>query len=126
MGASTFSTRARGKTAEAAFRTAVEHAQHEYGHGGYTGTIAEKMRFRVLDASAERPRLLQQLRVRLAGTAPEPWLGECLKRIEAGDVDAMADVLIALHDNRIVDKRGPAGCFEIGPNEWLFFGLASA
>lgn len=42
MGATTFSTYGYGKTAQDAFRQAVEQAQWDYGHGGYTGTIAEK------------------------------------------------------------------------------------
>ena len=42
MGATEFFTTSSGKTAQEAFRSAVEEAQYEYGHGGYTGTIAEK------------------------------------------------------------------------------------
>lgn len=42
MGACDFSTYAAGKTPEAAFRAAWEQAAWEHGHGGYTGTIAEK------------------------------------------------------------------------------------
>lgn len=42
MGATTFSTIAAGKTAADAYRTAVDDARHWHGHGGYTGTIAEK------------------------------------------------------------------------------------
>jgi hypothetical protein len=42
MGADFFTDTATGKTAREAFRQAVEHAQYESGHGGYTGTIAEK------------------------------------------------------------------------------------
>jgi len=42
MGAADFSTTALGKTAEDAFSTAIHEAAYEYGHGGYTGTIAEK------------------------------------------------------------------------------------
>lgn len=45
MGADNFSTTALGRTAGDAFRTAVAQAQWEYGHGGYTGTIAEKHSF---------------------------------------------------------------------------------
>lgn len=45
MGATTFSTFALGKNAREAFRQAQEHARYEYGHGGYTGTIAEKPGF---------------------------------------------------------------------------------
>jgi len=45
MGATTFSTYGLGRTPEEAFRQAVERAQWEYGHGGYTGTIAEKSHY---------------------------------------------------------------------------------
>lgn len=37
-----------GKTAAEAFRSAVEEAQYEHGHGGYSGTIAEKRSFRMI------------------------------------------------------------------------------
>lgn len=46
MGACEFMVRAKGKTAREAFKSAVEDAQYESGHGGYTGTIAEKSDFR--------------------------------------------------------------------------------
>lgn len=42
MGAQRFTVDARGRTAKEAFDAAVEQAQHDYGHRGYTGTIAEK------------------------------------------------------------------------------------
>jgi hypothetical protein len=42
MGAANFETVSSGKTAKEAFSRAVERAQYEYGHGGYSGTIAEK------------------------------------------------------------------------------------
>lgn len=42
MGATTFSQHGLGKTPEAAFRAAQEHAAYMHGHGGYTGTLAEK------------------------------------------------------------------------------------
>ena len=45
MGASTFETMSHGKTAGEAFSAAVDAARYEYGHGGYTGTIAEKYDF---------------------------------------------------------------------------------
>ena len=40
MGANEFTTKANGKTAKDAFRIAVEDAKYNYGHAGYTGTIA--------------------------------------------------------------------------------------
>lgn len=42
MGAADFSTYGLGRTPGDAFVEAVRRAQWEYGHGGYTGTIAEK------------------------------------------------------------------------------------
>jgi hypothetical protein len=48
MGACTFSTVAKGKTAKEAFASAVEQARYDHGHAGYTGTIAEKRSFVVL------------------------------------------------------------------------------
>jgi hypothetical protein len=45
MGGEQFEEVCFGKTAEEAFRTAVEQAAYEFGHAGYTGTIAEKTDF---------------------------------------------------------------------------------
>jgi len=42
MGATTFHTTALGKDADEAFRRATDEALYDYGHAGYTGTIAEK------------------------------------------------------------------------------------
>jgi hypothetical protein len=44
-GGSDFSDYVAGKDARAAFRQAQEDARHESGHGGYSGTIAEKNGF---------------------------------------------------------------------------------
>ena len=45
MGASEFINVAEGKTADEAFKKLVAQAQWEHGHGGYSGTIAEKQSF---------------------------------------------------------------------------------
>ena len=42
MGATQFMTTAKGKSLDDAFRVATDQARFEYGHGGYTGSIAEK------------------------------------------------------------------------------------
>lgn len=42
MGGEQFVTFAEGENAQIAFRNAVDQAQYDYGHAGYTGTIAEK------------------------------------------------------------------------------------
>jgi hypothetical protein len=53
MGATTFGCKATGKTAREAFSNAIEEAQYEYGHGGYTGTIAEKDSFKMYTVNAQ-------------------------------------------------------------------------
>jgi hypothetical protein len=47
MGASQFIDLGKGKSIEDAFRKAVEDAKWEFGHGGYTGTIAEKTGYKI-------------------------------------------------------------------------------
>ena len=96
MGAHEFMTEANGKTAEEAFRTAVNQAEWEYGHAGYTGTIAEKMQFVMIPLPA--------------GEDPYDY----------------ADKLIRDGDDRIDDKWGPAGCIALSNDAFLFFGWASS
>lgn len=95
MGASTFEVVARGKTAQEAFNSAVSQAQYESGHGGYTGTIAEKRSFTMIP--------LPQ------GRDPRDFINE----------------LIDKADPRIDDKWGPAGCIDLGNGRFCFFGWAS-
>jgi hypothetical protein len=52
MGATTFTCEVEGNTASQAFRAAKEQAQYEYGHDGYTGTIAEKSSFIMMECPA--------------------------------------------------------------------------
>lgn len=50
MGATDFSTKASGTTARKAFKQARDDAAFQHGHGGYTGTIAEKHDFEMIAA----------------------------------------------------------------------------
>lgn len=103
MGASEFITKSCGQTAKEAFSRAVEKARYDYGHAGYTGTIAEKNSFVVISVPhGENPR-------------------------------DFANKLLDSDDPRVDDKYGPAGCVELGPShkvekekEYLFFGWASS
>lgn len=96
MGAQQFVTKAKGKTAKDAFNQAVSDAQYMYGHGGYTGTIAEKHDFvKIAVPSGEKP-------------------------------EEYAWRLIENYDERINDKWGPAGCIDCGDGTFLFFGSASS
>lgn len=102
MGAAEFHVRALGMTAGEAFAFAREDALKEHGSRGYTGTIAEKTGFRMLE-----------LRER--------------ETVSAGIARFMRD---PRHFTR--DKWGPAGCFDAGPSElrghrvFVFFGMASS
>lgn len=95
MGAATFYQKARGKTAQEAFSQAVRDAKHAYGHAGYTGTIAEKGSFVMIKAPA------------------------------GVKAYAYAQQLVDDGDPRVDDQWGPAGCIELAPGEYLFFGWAS-
>ena len=107
MGACTFYDSARGKTAREAFSTCRENAQYEHGHGGYSGTIAEKSSFKEF-------------------TPPKNMsIKEFIRAIEEydeSDTDAPYEVRAAykVYD----DKWGPAVCVKDG-DTYLFFGYAS-
>jgi hypothetical protein len=95
MGACTFYDGARGVSARDAFDTAVSNAKYNHGHAGYTGTIAEKHSFVMIDLP------------------------------EGEDPEEYADQLLDDGDSRIDDKWGPAGCIKTGENRYFFFGWAS-
>jgi hypothetical protein len=96
MGAEVFYTKSFGKTNQQAFKDAVEDAYYQFGHDGYTGSIAEKDSFVMINLP------------------------------EGKDPEKYADELIDAEDPRIDDKWGPAGCFYLGKNEYFFFGWASS
>ena len=110
MGAEQFTCTSIGKSAGDAFSRAVERASYERGHGGYTGTIAEKDSF---------------------VSIPVP---------KAQDPGAFALNMLKDGDPRIDDKWGPAGCVKLktseedrakyglkdGESRYFFFGWASS
>lgn len=100
MGASTFVTRSSARTVAEAFSEAVRRAQWDHGHSGYTGTIAEKDNFILIDYEKEK--------------------------LEDESRGAFMERLINDGDSRIDDKWGPAGCIKADIEEtWYFFGWAS-
>ena len=151
MGAVAFETMWHGKTPEAAFSGAVQFALWESGHGGYTGTIAEKPGFVVFDLP---PRVMADkvLAMVLAAALPEAvaemvtvgWSREDIRRaqrawgwlVERFSVRE-ARALIEVHH----DKWGPAVALPVsgkalaayklrqplrrGERVWLFAGYAS-
>jgi hypothetical protein len=132
MGACDFEAYGTGKTVGEAFGSAVNEAQWEHGHGGYSGTIAEKHGFSLIPDSvivdkSIRPRQLVGL------------LWEALYEDEDGEGEArvkLATVLSPAADVRRIlemmeDKWGDALALrapdtEAGEKRWLFFGLASS
>jgi len=95
MGAEEFKVRAKGDTAEEAFKDAVKQAVHAHGHAGYTGTIAEKLEFVMADVP------------------------------ENVDSVEYVNKLMEKGDRRYMEKWGPCGVVRLGQDMWLFFGLAS-
>lgn len=103
MGAQAFVTVSRGETAQDAFVTAVQDAQYENGHGGYTGTIAEKNTFKVIDPP---------------------------KGFDIDNPIRSAFDLIEGYGSRPTefwdDKWSSAACVELGEGKYVFFGWASS
>lgn len=97
MGASEFAVTAGGKDVDRAFDNAVRQAQYDYGHSGYTGSIAEKDSYVLV---SEVP-------------------------LDLDDARKLAGSLMDNEDPRIDDKWGPAGAIAIIGGGWLFFGWAS-
>lgn len=83
MGATTFFQIYEGEDPKSAFKTAIEDSKYYHGAGGYTGTIAEKNNFIMIDLPK--------------GKDPREY----------------AEELLYDNDSRVKDKWGPAGCIEI-------------
>ncbi|TLQ39460.1 hypothetical protein [Streptomyces marianii] len=98
MGAYDFITSGTGGDAEQAFAAARAEACREFGNRGYTGTIAEKDDFVLV---MDRP---------LSPDAAEEY----------------AVHLLNTDDERIRDKRGPAGAIPVDDGTWLFVGYAAS
>lgn len=139
MGADTFYTEATGKTAQEAFQNAIDQARWEHGHGGYSGTIAEKggrgfllitdsgkdIRLRIKETIKKTKDKLKNLK-KAPGT-DEEWkrrdleeelfdLKHALKNFPPKPTPRnIAHALVSMEDRRIDDKWGPAGCIDMTP-----------
>lgn len=98
MGAQSFIHTGKGDTVQDAFASARDKAAWDYGHGGYTGSLAEKDSFVLIPI-------------------PSEW---------EGTPEQYVNHLFQQDDPRIEDKWGPAGAVEIAPKTWIFFGYASS
>jgi hypothetical protein len=147
MGAADFMTVGYGKTARDAFNQAHDEATWEHGHGGYTGTIAEKGGFVLFDVpeglspqqAAEAAIWTRPILEYVDGNYVElPVTAERIATTLLGrkaDADRVAELTarIAPHLATLTgigqvacDKWGPAAAFKLpADDKWLFFGLAS-
>ena len=101
MNAEKFTQYVDGPDAGASFRQAVDDALFANGFGGYSGTIAEKSGYLVLD---KHPMTYEQAL-------------------------AIAEELLELHDIRVYGVDAPAAALRVkdpGYDGWLFFGMAAA
>jgi hypothetical protein len=113
MGAEQYEVTASGATVEQAFAAAREKALYDYGHRGYTGTIAEKDEFVVLEAppTVEPAQFVK-------------WVmdgGYHVDLVPAEHQEAIKEAIA-----QVDDKWGPSGATKIADGEWIFYGFASS
>lgn len=131
MGASSFIDISVGETMGKAFLAAVEQAQYDYGHAGYTGTIAEKGEYTVFTVP---PGITSWLEL-------EKVIDKTIWPSEMAEDDPYQS-FIRKASQAIDDKWGPCGAMEItgisdlpdwirpmpkeGDKVFVFFGMASS
>lgn len=86
------------------FDELVKQAGWDFGHAGYTGTIAEKDDYIMITPPVPLPNVDAVLEWALACTDPTS----------------------EHYDPRVADKWGPAGCIKVVNDGFLFFGWASS
>jgi hypothetical protein len=138
MGASEYMNIGKGRTAQEAFDRLVTSAQWEHGHGGYSGTIAEKQSF----VEFARPKGMRRDKVitavhALGGHALPDAMRPSVNFGRSADYQqAIAEVydgnggypslpirqMFAVYD----DKWGPALAIQLREGEYLFAGFASS
>jgi hypothetical protein len=111
MGGEYYYVTSIGASAQEAFNKAVADARYQHGHGGYTGTIAEKNEFIVLDDNYifSKSQEIKDLYANFKSA-----------------VRGRADIASELDDWLGGSKWGPAWCIQIKDNTWAFFGWASS
>jgi hypothetical protein len=107
MGSTWITVYTEGPNPEVNFREAVAAAKQEYGHGGYTGTIAEKSSYEVITGQP----------------------------VDLSEAYEIAREMVDTDDERVTDTWGPAGAIPVKdpdgdprpgvPDGWLFVGWAS-
>ena len=111
MGAANFYCTSTGSNAQEAFTSAVKKAQWDFGHGGYTGTIAEKSNFTMASENPLLPEAANHLVNSLTDTKYSSKWGP------AGCVELMSSVTYLETDSTIQKSK---------TKRFIFFGWASS
>ena len=107
MGAEIFQNYSDGKDAATAYKKAVEMALYYHGHGGYSGTIAEKGGYVRFECPSG-----------IKATQLMNWAEHCSYKIEyLKDVPEKHRQLVANMAVVFDDKWGPAVCIELRGKE---------
>lgn len=124
MGAETFICFEYGNTAKEAFNTAK---REYYCPGGYSGTIAEKTSFIMIDLDDEVNRLLKEIEAddSLKYSDRKQFKNNLKSNKIIYRVRAVVDLMLD-GDPRVDDKWGPAGCIKVSKDRYCFFGWASS
>ena len=123
MGASEYKRVGKGKTAKAAFDRLVEKAQWEHGHGGYSGTIAEKHSM----VEFQRPKGMRRATViqaveNLGRIGYDDDGNPKTAKVQAKYPKLPIAKMLEVYD----DKWGPSLAIELAKGEYLFAGFASS
>ena len=123
MGAESFLNIGKGKTAQLAFEKLVEKAQWDYGHRGYTGTIAEKGSFtEFIRPKGMRRETLLQMVDQLQGIRYDSYGQPDVEPLQALYPKFNIQKMYSIYDS----KWGPALCISLSDTEYLFTGYASS
>ncbi len=123
MGAESYLNIGKGGTAQLAFKKLVEQAQWEYGHRGYTGTIAEKGEFTefIRPKGMRRATVLKMID-QLEGIHEDNYGLPDVEPVQALYPKFNIQKMYHLYH----DKWGPALCISLSDTEYLFTGYASS
>ena len=131
MGATTFFNIGKGATAQEVFDRLHQQALYQHGHGGYTGTIAEKSTYTLF----QRPKGMRRKTVI-----------EAVQSLEQICPTGISEACDHMHDDNpkpstiqakfpklpiylmweVFDRKfGPALAIQLRPGEYLFAGFAS-
>jgi hypothetical protein len=114
MGADQFYSVGKGETIAKAFAVARDEAFYEYGHRGYTGSLAEKDSYVVIETV-------------IPATARQVY--NALSDGYNGPTAAARDLFGAnaeRYQDLFHDKWGPCVAYFVGPDTWAFMGYASS